>query len=179
MPRFLGLPVMLTSAKKDLMSLVAVETQDAVAGVEHVCVPPPPPALAPADRAFALRARWLRARSNAAAAYQASDVTRAAAGQPRPSLETPYESPADTIERALAAIWASTFGLRDVGVNDDFFALHGDAPLAARLLAQVNVALGLQLSLAAFFAAPTVRGLAVTVLEARLSTLEADTAAGT
>jgi phthiocerol/phenolphthiocerol synthesis type-I polyketide synthase E len=95
-----------------------------------------------------------------------------AAVRPRPALATPYEAPADTLERAIASIWCETFAVRDVGVDDEFLALGGDSALAARVVARLNRVFGLQLAPAVLLAAPTVRALATSVLEAQLHALD-------
>jgi hypothetical protein len=51
---------------------------------------------------------------------------------PPAKYTTSFEQPADAIEAQVAAIWCRMFGLREVGVNDDFFELNGDSLLAVR-----------------------------------------------
>ncbi|MYV65134.1 hypothetical protein GT043_04045, partial [Streptomyces sp. SID2131] len=53
-----------------------------------------------------------------------------------------------------------------VGVHDDFFALGGHSLLATRLLAEVRSLLGAAVTVRAFFAGPTVAGLAQSVTAA-------------
>ncbi|WP_228989080.1 non-ribosomal peptide synthetase [Streptomyces sp. DH8] len=102
-------------------------------------------------------------------------VDRAAlpeAGGERPSPAGAYVAPRGPVEEAVAALWAEVLGLERVGAHDDFFALGGHSLLAGRLLARIRRAFGGDLSLAAFFAGPTVAGLA-----RELTDTDTDTAA--
>jgi amino acid adenylation domain-containing protein len=94
----------------------------------------------------------------------------AAAGLPAPPApsagnavapaELPVATPANPFEELIAAAWCEVLGRPQVGLDDDFFALGGQSLLAAQVLARLRRTLGLELSLAAFFAAPTPRQLA-------------------
>ncbi len=86
-------------------------------------------------------------------------------GTARPDLETPYVAPASPLQSALAQVWCGVVGLDEVGVNDNFFELGGHSLGAARVIAHVREAFGVDLPLGAFFAAPTVAGLADTLME--------------
>ncbi|HEV2852268.1 MAG TPA: amino acid adenylation domain-containing protein [Thermoanaerobaculia bacterium] len=86
---------------------------------------------------------------------------RALAAMPLPaeSAAPPEDrAPGSYAEEILAGIWSEVFG-RKVGVNESFFDLGGDSLLAARLLARVRAALGLDLSPVSVLEA-TVAGLA-------------------
>ncbi|MFO1476082.1 MAG: AMP-binding protein [Verrucomicrobiota bacterium] len=50
--------------------------------------------------------------------------------------------PRDVVETSLARIWESTLGVRGIGRHDDFFDLGGDSISSARVLAQIEEALG-------------------------------------
>ncbi|WP_316976892.1 non-ribosomal peptide synthetase [Shumkonia mesophila] len=71
-----------------------------------------------------------------------------------------YEAPVDAVEEKVAAIWAEVLGLKRVGVTAPFFAIGGDSLRAMRVISRVNQAFERDLTLAAFFKAPTVRGIA-------------------
>ncbi|HEV3456041.1 MAG TPA: amino acid adenylation domain-containing protein, partial [Thermoanaerobaculia bacterium] len=85
--------------------------------------------------------------SPAAAAAAAGGGTRAS----RP--------PRTAAERVLSTIWADVLGLTEVGAEDDFFTLGGDSIRMVQVLARARRH-GLALSLAQFFAHPTVAALA-------------------
>ncbi len=80
--------------------------------------------------------------------------------QARPQLASPFEPPANDIERSLAGIWTELIGISNIGVHDDFFDLGGHSLLATRVLARVRASLGVSLGLRAIFEAPTIRLLA-------------------
>ena len=84
----------------------------------------------------------------------------------RPALDGPFVAARTPLEEALAALWSSMLDVREVGVCDDFFELGGDSLLAARMLARLHAALGAEIPLRAFFASPTVEGLAALIVAA-------------
>src|SRR5580700_533591 len=51
------------------------------------------------------------------------------------------------MEMLVAEIWAEALELADIGRDDDFFSLGGDSLIGAIVLAQVDAALGIELSL--------------------------------
>ncbi len=78
----------------------------------------------------------------------------------RPDLATPFVAPIEPTEILIAAVWAELLGLREVGIDDNFFDLGGHSLLATQVLARLREhGLGV-LNLAQFFEHPTVRALA-------------------
>jgi hypothetical protein len=71
-----------------------------------------------------------------------------------------YVTPATRLEELVATLWERQLGVPTVGVEDDFFALGGDSPLALRILLQLSAIMGVAPPAPEFFAAPTVRGVA-------------------
>jgi len=72
----------------------------------------------------------------------------------------PFEAAADATEEKVAAIWAEILGVRRIGATAPFFAVGGDSLRAMRVISRVNEAFGHDLTVAAFFKNPTVRGVA-------------------
>ncbi len=67
------------------------------------------------------------------------------------------EPPATPAEEALARAWASVLPVETIGRHDDFYALGGDSLLGVRAVAKAAEQ-GIHLTLADFFAHPTVAG---------------------
>ncbi|HKP74028.1 MAG TPA: amino acid adenylation domain-containing protein, partial [Longimicrobiaceae bacterium] len=91
-------------------------------------------------------------------------VDRAALPAPdaRPAAER-YVAPRTPVEEVLAEIWAEVLRVDPVGATDDFFALGGHSLLVMRLLAGVRKAFGVELSIRAVFATPTLEALAAEI----------------
>jgi pristinamycin I synthase-3/4 len=86
-----------------------------------------------------------------------------------------FVAPRTRVEELIAGIWAAVLETERVGIEDDFFSLGGHSLLAIRVLARVQGVFGVELSLRALLARPTVAGLAAEV-EAALAAVPAETA---
>ncbi|HEY2293238.1 MAG TPA: condensation domain-containing protein [Thermoanaerobaculia bacterium] len=69
-------------------------------------------------------------------------------------------APRTPLELRLLHIWEELFGVRPLGVTDDFFALGGHSLLALQLRGRIRRELGEDLQLGSLLGAPTVAGLA-------------------
>ncbi|MDY7095151.1 MAG: amino acid adenylation domain-containing protein, partial [Acidobacteriota bacterium] len=69
-------------------------------------------------------------------------------------------APRSRTERAVAEIWQQVLGIREVGVEDDFFDLGGHSLLATRVLSRLRAALGVDLALRDLFEATDLGSLA-------------------
>lgn len=78
----------------------------------------------------------------------------------RPELPTPYVAPTGEIETRLAAVWARTLGLDEVGANDNFFELGGSSVLSLQVMLAAGELLGREVPVLRLFEFPTVRRLA-------------------
>ncbi|MBN8727812.1 MAG: amino acid adenylation domain-containing protein [Xanthomonadales bacterium] len=76
----------------------------------------------------------------------------------RPPLAIAYAPPRGAAERRIADIFADLTGAEPVGRHDNFFELGGDSLLAVKALAMIDA--GAAVSVAGFFATPTVAALA-------------------
>ncbi|WP_433757320.1 amino acid adenylation domain-containing protein [Nocardia sp. CA-135398] len=71
-----------------------------------------------------------------------------------------FRAPQTPIEQAVAGVFAGLLGVRDVGLDDDFFVLGGNSLLATRAASRINEALDANVSVRELFEASTVSALA-------------------
>lgn len=86
-----------------------------------------------------------------------------AASYPRPGLSTSYIAPRNRVEATIAGIWEELMGIQSIGVEDNFLELGGHSLLAIQLISRIRDSLSHEVSVQAFFDAPTVASLAVLV----------------
>lgn len=103
---------------------------------------------------------------NAAAARSRATGLAALGGDseqagPRSGRTAPV--PGAAIEEQVAFIWKQIFGIEQVGLQQDFFALGGESLAALQILNRVQEVFGVEVALRTFFEAPTVSGLAAEV----------------
>jgi amino acid adenylation domain-containing protein len=94
-------------------------------------------------------------------------VDRASLPAPAPAPDGPGAPPGTPLEATIAFVWREILRLPAVDRDDGFFDLGGHSLLAMQVVARLRDALGVDLTLARFFEAPTVAGLAAAVEEAR------------
>lgn len=89
-------------------------------------------------------------------------VNRKALPLPGTPLSRRYTAPADPVEETLAEIWAEILGVEktNIGVDDNFFELGGHSLKGTVLIARIQQALSVKLSLGEIFEMPTIRELA-------------------
>lgn len=75
--------------------------------------------------------------------------------------------PGDPVVDKLADLWQRLLGVAPASADDDFFALGGHSLLAAEMATAVRREMGADLTLASFFAAPTLRATAELVEQGR------------
>lgn len=71
-----------------------------------------------------------------------------------------FAQPSNSTERLLCQIFESTLGLRQVGVDDNFFQLGGHSLIAMSLISDISETLAVELPITVIFDKPTVRELA-------------------
>jgi enterobactin synthetase component F len=91
-------------------------------------------------------------------------VDRAALPMPetasRPTAGEHYVAPCTKGETMLAELWKETFGLDQVSVHDNFFALGGDSLSAVNMVAELSARYAIELPISALFQDPTIANLA-------------------
>jgi amino acid adenylation domain-containing protein len=87
-------------------------------------------------------------------------AAEAAAEGGRRRSERPWIEPAGALETTIAGVFGEVLGVDRVGAADDFFALGGHSLGAARCVARLRAALGVDLPLSALFVRPTPAALA-------------------
>jgi acyl carrier protein len=98
---------------------------------------------------------------------KASSVDAAGGAPPRyrrPELAVSYAAPRDELERAIVDVWQELLGFEPVGIHDDFFDLGGHSLLAMQMINRLRQTYRVPLRLQALFEAPTVAGLARTIV---------------
>jgi acyl-coenzyme A synthetase/AMP-(fatty) acid ligase/acyl carrier protein len=81
----------------------------------------------------------------------------------RLDLEEAFVAPRTAVEKKLAEIWCSLLGVKEVGVNDNFYSLGGHSLLATQVISQIRVAFQTEVSLRNLFESPTVAGLSAVI----------------
>jgi acyl transferase domain-containing protein/acyl carrier protein len=79
---------------------------------------------------------------------------------PRPELPSAYVAPGNDTEKILATVWKTYFGIREVGIADDFFQLGGDSLMATVLSAKIHKKLNVRIPLVEIFQGPTIAEMA-------------------
>jgi yersiniabactin nonribosomal peptide synthetase len=82
------------------------------------------------------------------------------------------EAPHGPVESELAGQWASLLEVAEVGRSESFFALGGDSLLATRLLENIRLRFGVEVTLRQLFTGPTVADLAALIDAATMDTEE-------
>ncbi len=72
----------------------------------------------------------------------------------------PYSAPRAGVEQTLTRLWCESFGMDQVGIDDDFFALGGTSIQAVHLFDAIEKECQRRLPLALLYEAPTIRSLA-------------------
>jgi thioesterase domain-containing protein/acyl carrier protein len=75
-------------------------------------------------------------------------------------LKKEFLAPRDRLEFQLAQIWQLLINVKPIGVRDNFFELGGHSLTTVKLVTEIKKQLGMELPVAAVFAAPTIEQLA-------------------
>ncbi|MFN8443067.1 MAG: AMP-binding protein [Caldilineaceae bacterium] len=88
----------------------------------------------------------------------------------REGLTTPYVPPQTALEATLTTLWEEVLAVEPIGMLDHFLELGGSSLRAMRLMVAIERRLGVQMSLATFFACPTISHQAQTLNQAESTT---------
>ena len=105
-----------------------------------------------------LSARLAARRAIGAAEEKKGDVRAAAAKAPLSQ---------DELEQQIASVWKELLGVDQVGLHDNFFELGGTSLVGIKIIGELRSALGVEISEAGLFQAPTVSTLAKLIRVAR------------
>jgi acyl carrier protein len=83
------------------------------------------------------------------------------------------ERPKSPVEQRLAAMVGKLLGVEEIGVDDNFFMLGGYSLLGTRLIGRVRDAFGVELTLQAFFEAPTIAEMGAQIEQLLMAKVEA------
>lgn len=89
-------------------------------------------------------------------------------GDARPALADAYRAPSTDVELRLARnVFSEVLRIAEIGVEDNFFELGGSSLQATQAVARARELFGVEVSLAEFFASPSVAALARLIDERR------------
>ncbi len=92
-------------------------------------------------------------------------LVKAAESLVAPRAEDADRQPETPLERLLCSLWEEVLGCPVPGARTNFFRLGGDSLKAVQILTRLKEQLPLSLPLQAFFATPTIEGLAGTLID--------------
>lgn len=78
----------------------------------------------------------------------------------RPELELTFVAPRTPLEEILANVWAEVLGIKQIGINDNFFSLGGHSLLATQIISRIGTNLAVEVPLRHLFESPTIASLA-------------------
>jgi amino acid adenylation domain-containing protein len=91
----------------------------------------------------------------------------------RPELQTDYIAPRNDLERSIAAIWQNLLGLKQVGVQDNFFEIGGHSLLAIQYLSRLRQIFQVEIPMHSLFEMPTIAAHGEIIEEMLIKEIEA------
>ncbi|MHC5773995.1 type I polyketide synthase [Nostoc sp.] len=76
-----------------------------------------------------------------------TDKTSSSQLYSRLNLGNPYIAPNSELEIQIAEMWQEVLGVKEVGINDDFFELGGDSLIATRIFSRLQTTFPVELSM--------------------------------
>lgn len=87
----------------------------------------------------------------------------------RPNLSNPYLAPRNEYEQSVAQTWQTCLGIKQVGIDDNFFDLGGHSLLGAQLTLELQNTFKIKVDIALLFAHPTIAELSQALLDKQLA----------
>jgi len=102
-------------------------------------------------------------------------IDRSALPDPQldPQTEENYIAPRNEVEEAIADIWRELLHMKNVGINDSFFAIGGHSLLAIRAISRIRQAFQVEIPLKRFFELPSIADLSMAIEEILIKEIEA------
>jgi phthiocerol/phenolphthiocerol synthesis type-I polyketide synthase E len=102
--------------------------------------------------------------------FEAADISKPKGPLPislhsRPQLSTPYIAPSTPTQVRLVSILEPVFGVKPLGIRDNFFALGAESLMAVTVVSQLNEYYKIQLEAVHLYEALDIASLAITVDE--------------
>ena len=107
--------------------------------------------------------RWVK--PSPAAVAEPEQRIEASEMHARPELASAYVAPENELEQEVAGIWQELLGIRQVGIDDNFFDLGGHSLLATMVISRLRKSFGVELQLRDIFESPTIGGLSLVVAQ--------------
>ncbi|MEH2162310.1 MAG: beta-ketoacyl synthase N-terminal-like domain-containing protein [Nostoc sp.] len=76
-----------------------------------------------------------------------TDKTSSSQRYSRLNLGNPYVAPNSELEIQIAEMWQEVLGVKEIGINDDFFELGGDSLIATRIFSRLQTTFPVELSM--------------------------------
>ncbi|MDT3424992.1 tyrocidine synthetase-3 [Paenibacillus forsythiae] len=95
------------------------------------------------------------------------------------SVSSVYKEPSNTVELKIAGIWKDLLQLNEVGVEDNFFELGGHSLKVTQMISQISKKLSVDVPFRQIFDSPTIKELAVYILQKASASAEAIPVAST
>jgi hypothetical protein len=95
-----------------------------------------------------------------------AEAATAATAEPAILAEEEYMPPEGPVEEVIAGVWSEMLGRAKIGRNSKFFDVGGHSLLATRIVARVSALLRARIPIRAFFADPTISGMAAALVSA-------------
>lgn len=93
------------------------------------------------------------------------------------SLPKQVEAPSNATEEVLMGVWKEVLLVENVGIHENFFDLGGHSLSAVQVMARVEDLLGIDVSVALLFDAPTIAELALKIVQQQMAAQDVETMA--